>query len=302
MNKGYLNGVYQAKTLSILNDDTINHLKDLNGEQFLKHLEQINYNSLGNSYNSLDESLDLNLKEVRQELDKLTNNKHFGDCLFYESDLVNYKIVYKSITENVGHEKFINSGKYSYDALYEFIANKNNTLINSDDLELYDKLVNINKSSIKDELEQIEIIFHNYYYNLSKKLDETLFIYLNFNRFVKNLNTLLKFKLKDESSKLPLNIILKENIIDEKEWSYLLESSEKEIVEKFGLLYYGKLEKGIINFFETNSLNLLENQIDIVFDDIMLKESFNHSNLAPTIHYIYLKLREYKKLRWAYYE
>lgn len=303
MNKGYLNGVYQAKTLSILSDESINNLKKLNSDDFLSHLETINYNSIGSNYLLLDECLDLNLKEVRSELERLTNNNTFSDALFFNIDLVNYKIVYKSVKENVDSYRYFNSGKYSYEALEQFILHDNNSLIKEEDFDLFNELKMINEIGLKDNLEHIEKTYFNYYYNASKQLDESLFNYLDFSRFINNLKLLLKFKIEENVDSLLFeNLILEETIVSKNEWIYLLTKDEKEIALKFNTLLYGKLEDGVTNFFESNSLIELDLALKKVFDDFMLEKSYNHKSLAPTIYYIYLKLEEQKKLRGAYYE
>lgn len=301
MNKTFLNGFYQAKTTNLIPFDSYFNLNKLQGKEFLEYLKNNNI-GLGSTYANIDEVLNQDLLNVREELNSLTKLSIFGNVFFMDHDLTNFKIIYKSIKYDLAIDELDLVGKFRGEELIQFFKYDNNLLIDQEDLKVLILIKDNLTGNIKVDLELIESIYYNYYYNLVKEDYPSLEAFLGYKRFVNNLNLLFKFRLKDESLLNFSNLLLAEKHVDKDTWINLYTKTEEEIISYFELKFYGKLVPGIKKYFSDKTLTELIKNINEVNDDIITKISFDKNNLGSLVSYIHLKLKENNSLRWSYYE
>lgn len=302
MNKRYLSGIYQARSANILSVEVIDNLKKLNKNELLEYLKNDNY-ATGSKFNNIEEVLSQELINTRNEINTLTESNILGDIFYYKHDLTNVKIVYKSLVYNLEVKDSDLLGKYSIEDLTEFFKHDNNSFIsNSTDLELLTQVKELEKSSIKNDLEAIELIYHNYYYDIVTKTFPELSIYFDTVNFINNLNNFLKIYSRNKDEEVLKQLLQKQTIFDNSDWLELLKVSEELIIEKLSLYYDGVLVEGLKEFFESNKIIKLNEGYTKILDNIMNNLSYDHNGIGSVYYYLHLKNNEIKTIRGLYYE
>lgn len=301
MNKLYLNGIYQAKSSSIYDDDIFDNLRQLNNEQLFEYLKNDNY-GIGSDYNNIDSVIYQELINIRKELESLSGTKLLGDIFYMNSDLINIKIVIKSLEYDLPIENFDPLSKFKIDALVEFFKNGNKSLIQEEDLKILTILSELESVNIKQQLEMIEKTYFDYYYNLVKNKFPELLVYLDTNNFSRNLLNFIKVRNRNGSKEELESLLLEQSVFDKNNFLDLLNDSNDDVVKTLELYYDGKLVNGLTEFFNGGTLNKLEEAINEVTKDIMQNLNYNHQTLGPVYYYLYLKNYEANKIRGVYYE
>lgn len=300
MNLKYLNGIYQAKTTSLLSDDEFNALENLDNKDFFKYLKNKNY-GINSDYENIDSLLEKEAIQVRKELDQLTESNLIGDVLFLNNDLNNFKIVYKSNKYDMPIENYDQVSRYSKESLVQYVKFDNKNLINDNDLKLLERVYNVSESNIKEELQTLEKNAYNYFYDKIKRKYKPLVEYIEIKNFINNLMTFLKLRTRKVGISQLNNALLHQSIFPIKEWEALYDESDEKILDKISLQYYGKLTEAVKNYFDNNDASLLDESADLVISELVQNLSYNHNDIGPIISYIYLKQKEIDKLRRLYY-
>lgn len=301
MNKRYLAGIYQAKSTNVFSNAEFDNFKQLNNNQFIDYLKNSNY-AIGSNYNNIDEIIAKEISNIRLELNTLTNSTLLGNIFYTKNDLNNIKIVYKSLKYNLPIDQFDLSSTYSVEALVEFFKNDNKSLLKEEDILLFEQLKTIDSSSIKVELENIEKVYYNYYFELAKKEFPELVIYLETLNFINNLNNVLKLRSRKDSVENLSTLLLEQSIFPKSDWLEVFTLPEDLFKERISLYYYGKLSEGLNIYLDTNDLTALNKAYDGILNDVATNISFKHEALGPVFSYLHEKQNEANKLRGVYYE
>lgn len=292
----YLNGIYQAKMNQLIKEEDINKL---NKSDLLNYLKNLNYGQ-GSNYLSIDNVISFELKNIRKELNELSGSNLLGDIFFVDEDLVNIKIVYKAVYENVLVENTSIISRFTKHDLFEFFGNNNEAFISNDDIKLLIKIKEVKEESLKKNLELIEKIYYNHILTLVKNDYPLLLSYFLTKNFNHNLLTFLKFKKRNN---IDFNyLLLEQNNFPKSYWLELFELNNDQIIEKLSSTYFGKLTEGLEVFFSTNKTSVLDKVLNDILTDHAQTLSYNLKSVAPVISYLHLKNNEVIKLREAYYE
>lgn len=300
MNLKYLNGIYQAKVTSLLSDDNYRALEQLNHFDFLEYLKNIGYGD-SSTYLTIEDVLVKEALNTRVELNQLTESTLIGDVMFINNDLNNIKIIYKSNRYDIEIDNYDLVSRFSKEALEQYIKYDNRSLINDFDLLLLSQIKDIEQTNIKDELQTIEKLFYNYYYSKIEKAFKPLALYVETLNFVNNLNTFLKMRNRKTSKETLNNALLYQTKFPLKEWEELLDKDNEAILYKVSLLYYGKLEAAVKQFFNNGDTELLFVATNKVLNELTQDLSYNHNDIGPIVSYIHLKITEINNVRRLYY-
>lgn len=298
MNKIYLSGIYQAKHENLIKKAQVD---SLNKEELINYLKNINYGN-GTNYQLLSNILDYELKNVREELNSLSNSNLIGDIFFLKEDLINIKIVYKSIYYNTEIEDYSIVSRFDVNGLEEFFKRGNDSFINTDDLDVFLKLKDVTGDSLKERLEKIEKIYFTYIYNLTKNNLNEFLPYINAVNFNNNLLTFLKLRNRNDNKEYLKDLLLKQNVFDNSFFVDLFDKTNEQITEALNTVYFGNLKEGLEHFFITKNTNILENELTNALTDISQNISYNLNTLGPVLYYLHLKRNEVNDIRWLYYE
>jgi|SRR5690625_3212065 len=298
MNKIYLSGIYQAKHENLIKKAQVD---SLNKEELINYLKNINYGN-GTNYQLLSNILDYELKNVREELNSLSNSNLIGDIFFLKEDLINIKIVYKSIYYNTEIEDYSIVSRFDVNGLEEFFKRGNDSFINTDDLDVFLKLKDVTGDSLKERLEKIEKIYFTYIYNLTKNNLNEFLPYINAVNFNNNLLTFLKLRNRNDNKEYLKDLLLKQNVFDNSFFVDLFDKTNEQITEALNTVYFGNLKEGLEHFFITKNTNILENELTNALTDMSQNISYNLNTLGPVLYYLHLKRNEVNDIRWLYYE
>lgn len=298
MNKIYLGGIYQAKHENLIEKS---HIDNLDQSELLAYLKNINYGN-GSNGHLLSNILDYELKNVREELNSLSNSNLIGDIFFMKEDLLNIKIVYKSIYYNTLIEDYSIVSRFDVSGLEEFFKRGNDSFISSNDLEIFLKLKDITGDSLKERLEKIEKLYYTHIYNLTKNNLPELIEYIDAHNFNNNLLTFLKLRNRNDSKEYLKELLLKQDLLDNSFFIDMFDKSNEQIMEVLSTVYYGRLKEGLEHFFLTKNTNMLEKTLNESLTNVALNLSYNLNSVGPVIYYLHLKQNEVKDIRWLYYE
>lgn len=298
MSNTYLNGIYQSKRNELIE---IEQIKNLNKQELLEHLKNLNYGQ-GATYLSIDQVLAYEMKNVRTELENLSQDNILGDMFFFKDDLANLKIVFKSIFYDVKIDEYNIVSKYSKDDLIEFFLNSNDLFIKAEDLEIMLEIKSVVGETIKDKLENIEKLYFNYVYSQVKKKLPALIDYFKTINFNQNLLTFLKLRKRGEEKEVLKDLLLPQNNFPESYWLELFDLPNEQLVEKLNATYFGKLKEGLEHFFITNNTNVLEKILTEILTEDSFRLSYKINTLGPVLNYLNLKVNEVNNIRRLYYE
>lgn len=298
MNKTYLNGIYQAKHNDLIN---IEDIKSLKREKLIDYLKNLNYGNNSN-FNNISKALDSELKKIREELNSLSGTNLLGDIFFFEEDLLNIKIVLKSIYYNVSIEDYSIISRFEIDSLYEFFKNNNDSFININDLDLFIKIRDIKGETFKDTLELVEAYYFNYIHNLVNINFPELINYIEAKSFNQNLLTFLKLRNRNDNVLNLEKLLIPQNVFPNSSLIDLFEKSDEQIINELNIVSYSKLEEGLTHFFHTKNVNMLENAFNEALTNISLNNNYNLNSIGPVIYFLHLKKNEVNNIRWLYYE
>lgn len=297
MNTIYLNGIYQAKSENLINIDNIKNLDKLN---LINHLKNIDYGS-GSKYQSFDDILNYELKNIREELKELSNSNLIGDIFYLDEDLTNIKIAYKSVFYNIKNERASLVSRFDVEHLIEFFKTNNDAFIHLDDLEIFLQMKDVQGENLKEVLERIEVLYYDYIYQLAKKELPFVIEYIETRNFNRNFLTFLKFKHRKDSAENLKVLLLPQNSFDKFSWLELFELSNDQIVERLNSVYFGLVEESLKDFFETNDIDSLKHVLSERLTEVGLKISYNLDSAGAVFYYLKLKENEINNLRWLYY-
>ncbi|MDY0277640.1 MAG: V-type ATPase subunit [Acholeplasma sp.] len=305
MDLGFLNGVYYVKTESMLNEDDFNTLKRLEKNLFFKYLKTRDY-GFGSKYVSLDKIIEQELLNVRTEVEGFIDNKLLTNVFYLKTDLTNIKIVYKSVRYDTEIRSFDESGSFSKDALVQAFKYNNTNFIPIEIKPLIEKLIKINDFDTKISLQQIERTTYETYLELISKLKDKalkkiLHDYLKWSITIQNLETFLKIKVQSGSIERLQEALIEDEIISVNTWGHLIDSSNKEVLEKLYVHFNKDVVTAIEDFLSTLDYSEVEKEMTQFFLEVIKKNSYDSNTYGPVIYYLYLKELEALKVRRMYY-
>ncbi|VEU80141.1 V-type ATPase subunit [Haploplasma axanthum] len=303
MDINFLNGVYNVKVDSMLSDDDFNTLKRLEKSLFFKYLKTKDY-GFGSKYHSLDEIIAQEIINTKLELESYTDEKIISFVFYLEHDLTNIKIVFKELKYNVVSTMYDNVGNFPNEALHQFFKYDNKALLPNEVYELFDRIKLIDSKNIQETLQNIEKCVYDFYdeYLNKKKTYYPLKAYLEYDKVVSNLKTLLRLRNRNTSLNDFKDALLNESIVGIDNWVNAYELPEREMVNKLSMYFDDFVIDGINDFLKNNDANELEYVFLDYYDEKLKELTYDDNSIAAILYYLHLKRVETFKLREMYYE
>lgn len=301
MDINFLNGIYYIKAESLLGEDDFNALKRFDKNLFLKYLKTRNF-GYRSKYSFLEEVVVQEVINVKEELLSLTQDAFLKDAIYCEHDITNIKMAYKSVKYNIPMATYDRIGSLSVEALLEFFKNGNDKLIP----EYLRNLLSSFKESddTKEYMQEIERKCYDFYEEQAKKkkIYRPMYTYLQLQKVAKNVQTLLKLRIRQADLETFKDAILIEEQIGINNWYELYELSDQELIDKIYILFDEKMASGVEDFIKTRDPNYF-NDVLIQYLEMNLKVlSYDYDSVGPIIYYLFLKNLEIMKVRTLYYD
>lgn len=304
MELDFLNGMYHTKINNILTDDDFNTLRRVGRQRFFRYLKTKDFGR-NSTYKSIDEIIERDLYNAKEELDSNAKDNFITDIFFLENDLTNMKIIYKEVETGIKANNFSNLNRFEKDALYEFFKHGNYKLLPKEHEQLF---IEINKIpldyEIQDFLQALEVVTYNYYSDLarSKKVYLGLSKLLEFNKAMSNLRTFLKFRHKGETlEKLKISL-LEESFIGIDVFIHIYNKNNLEVVNKLMLYFSANLTNAISEYLTNHNMSELRPALKAFEQNFVKELSYDDKSLGPVLYYLYMKDIQGKKVRELYYE
>lgn len=292
----YANGLFKAKSSKLLNQQQLESLIKTNDERFFELLR--NY---GFGINESVEELYVNeIRNLKQELDQALKNEKKMKVFFYPFDLLNTKLIYKQINNNIEAESFyLDIGNIGPNKIYQALKYNNYEDLNDDE----SIFTEINKIDEEDYLlinYEIDKIFINKMQQITKH-NKALNDYVNYKLDLTNILSVIRVKTLNLDKDILNHVIHESNNISKDSLFDLYDKTLDEI-EKYmvNLGYFGASRS--VNLYKRDlNLENLEANFEVNLYELLIDYSFETSGLGYIMSYVYLKLMELKNIKIVYY-
>lgn len=292
----YANGYFKAKSTKILKKEQLETLISKNDEKFFELLR--NY---GFGFNdSVEHLYTKEIKSLKKDLiDSLGNIKNLR-VFFYPIDILNTKLIYKQIKENIQTEEFyLEGGNISFYDIYQ--ALKYDKYTNIEEYEqLFKEIKNIQETDYQKINYIIDFLFIKLMYK-EVKGSLPLSDYLNVKLDIINLLTVIRVKKLNLGKEFLNNSVFTTKTLSKNEFIQLYDYSLEEIENKINNLGYFTLKRSLEKYRRTNDLEALESDFETDLYEILIDYSFQTEGLSFIMTYIYQKLMELKNIKIIYY-
>lgn len=292
----YANGYFKAKSTKILKKDQLETLISKNDEKFFELLRNYGFGI----NDSVEQLYAKEIKNLKKDLfDALGNIKNLS-VFFYPIDILNTKLIYKEIKENIKTEEFyLEGGNISYYDIYQALKYDKYTNILQYE-QLFKKIKNIEETSYQKINYIIDSLFIEQMYKDAKG-SKPVSDYLNVRLDIINLLTIIRVKELNLGKEFLENSVFETKTLSKNEFILLYDYSLEEIEKKANNLGYFTLKRSIEKYRRTNDLEVLESDFEIDLYEILIDYSFQTEGLSFIMTYVYQKLMELKNIKIIYY-
>ncbi len=292
----YANGLFKAKSTALLKKKDYQSLTEVDDDLFFARLRGFGFGFSQDIDDFYQETL-LNLKKellaAKIPLDAVS-------LFFYQDDLVNTKLYYKSIHYDIEVNKYIlNSGNIKPIHLYNALKNKDYKGVNQA-TDLFRKINNLSLDSIKETDDMINKLYVEHIKN-TIIYHPPLLDYLNTRLDLTNILTIIRGKTLDLAEKEVLSSIIVTPNIDLLKAKELLSLSKKDFADYLTKLGYDQVSLAVKAYLSDKNIEKLEKQIDQSFYDILYNHTFDSSGLGYIMMYVYQRLMEIKNIKVLFY-
>lgn len=292
----YANGYFKAKSTKILTKGQLETLIAKNDEKFFELLR--NY-----GFGFADSVEDLYIKEIKRlqkDLKDALGDLKSLKVFFYPYDILNTKLIYKQIRENIKTEEFyLDAG--NIDPHYIYQALKYGKFIDFSEYEkMFLKIKNIKERDYQKVNYLIDSLFVDKMHEVVKG-SKALTDYLNVKLDITNFLTIIRVKKLNLGKDFLEQAIFKTNSLSKKEFIDLYDKSIEEIAKKANNLGYFTLRKSIEEYGKKEDLETLESNFLKDLFKILIDYSFASEGLGFIMSYVYQKLMELKNIKIIYY-
>lgn len=293
----YANGLFKAKSTSILKENQLETLIAKTDEQFFELLK--NY---GFGFN--DSVEDLYVKEInklkRELIDALGSLKELK-VFFYPFDILNTKLIYKHVKNEIETRDFyLKVGNIDPLLIYEALKYDN-----YENLKEYETLFkNIKKIEEKD-YQKINYKIDSLFIELMKdvaKSDCAIKDYLNVKLNLTSILSLIRAKALGLPKEELKYIIHSSETLPKQTVINLYDKSINELIKFTINLGYYSVSRSLEQYGRDNDLNRFEINLESNLYEILIDYSFQSEGLGFIMSYVYRKLMELKNIKIIYYD
>lgn len=292
----YANGYFKAKSTKILKKQQLETLIAKSDEKFFELLR--NY---GFGFNDSIEHLYVKeIKALKKDLIDALDNLDELKIFFYPFDILNTKLIYKQVKENLSTEKFqLNIGNIDPFDIYQALKHDKYTNI----LE-YEELFKEIKNTKKTEYQQINYLIDSLFVEEMKKIAKSskpLSDYLTVKLDITNLLTIVRAKRLKLGKEFLEYAVFEGGSLTKNEYIKLYDYSLEELELKVNNLGYFSLKRSLVEYKKTLDLGTLESNFERNLNEILIDYSFQTQGLGYIMTYINLKLAELNNIKIIYY-
>lgn len=293
----YANGFFSAKSTTLLDKKQYETLLQTNTEDFFNNLRNL---GLGHA-TSIEALYNQNLHRLKKDLETTVGVVEELKIFFYPIDLVNTKLIYKSIYQNINIKGyFVEGGNLSEQTIYNALKNRDYKNLNDFEKDLFAKINNLDRTNFILANTKIEHLFYEFMQTLVKD-KHPLNKYLETQINLINILSVIRGKVLDISDEELQLTIIKTNSFDHHTAKTLFGSNLSDIesyVEKLG---YTNVSNSIRAYRQDENIELLQTNIEKNFYDLMTTYTFNMDDYGYIIMYIYKKLKELENIKLIYF-
>lgn len=292
----YAVGYFKAKSTKLLSKQQYETLINKNDEKFFELLRNYGFGFNDSVEDLYKKEINLLKKDLKDALKKINELKVF----FYPYDILNTKLIYKEIKENINTEQFyINTG--NIDPLHIFQALKYDNYVDVLEYENLFKEVNkiedSNYQKINNKIDSLYIEKMKEVVKKSKPLKD----YLNVRLDINNLLSIIRAKKLSLGKEFLEYAIFETKSLSKNEFINLYDNSLDEIEKKAINLGYFSLARSLNDYKRDKDLEMLESNFEADLYQILIDYSFQAEGLGYIMSYIYLKFMELKNIKIIYY-
>lgn len=293
----YANGYFKAKSTKILTKGQLETLIFKNDEKFFELLRNYGFgftDSVEDLYLKGIKNLQKDLKDALGDLKSLK-------VFFYPFDILNTKLIYKEIKENIKTEKYyLDVGNIDPYYIYQALKYEKFT----DILEYEDMFTKIKKIKETD-YQKINYFIDSLFTDKMREVvkgSKALTEYLNVKLDIVNFLTIMRVKKLNLPKEFLEHAVFETKSLSKKEFIDLTDKSLEEIANKANNLGYFSLKKSIEEYQKKEDLEILESNFNKDLYKILIDYSFDSAGLGFIMSYIYQKLMELKNIKIIYYD
>ncbi len=292
----YANSYFKAKSTKLLSKQQLESLIAKSDEKFFELLR--NY---GFGFNESIEHLYVKeIKALKKDLeDALGDLKEFK-IFFYPYDVLNTKLIYKEIKENIQTEAFyLDCGNINPSDIYQ--ALKYGKYM---DLKEHEELFGEIRKIKETNYQKINYIIDSLFIERMKetvKGSSPLTEYLTVKLDVTNLLTVIRVKKLNLGKEFLEDAIFETNSLSKKEFIELYDSTLEGLERKANNLGYFSVKRSLEEYRRNKDLESLESNLEADLYKVLIDYSFKTEGLGYIMTYIYEKLMELKNIKIIYY-
>lgn len=292
----YANGLFKAKSTNLLKKNQFETLLSVNDERFFELLRTYGFGI----NTSIDELYANEIYKLKKDLVDSLNDLKELKVFFYPFDILNTKLIYKQVKENIDTDEFyIDNGNIDPNKIYQALKYQSYQDL-YDDEELF---VEINKITETD--------YHKINYKIEKKFIETMLKtaksskpvrdYLNLKLDITNILTIIRIKeLGLNKDVLKYTLHETENLTEDILLS-LYDKSFNEIERYVNNIGYFSVARSIDKYIKEKDLENLEGNLEYNLYELLINYSYESEGLGYIMSYVYFKLMELKNISIIYY-
>lgn len=292
----YANGLFKAKSTSILKQNQLETLIAKTDEQFFEHLK--NY---GFGFNDSIEHLYVKeINKLKKELvDALGSLKELR-VFFYPYDILNTKLIYKELKEDINTKNFyLKAGNIDPHHIYEALKYDNYEYLKEDE-SLFVAIKKIAEVDYQKINYKIDALFIKKMQKVARS-DRSTSDYLEVKLNLTSILSLLRAKALNLPEEALKEIIHPTKSLPQQTMINLYDKPINEL-QKFAVnLGYYSVARSLEQYGRDNDLENLESNFESNLYEILIDYSFQSEGLGFIMTYIYRKLMELKNIKIIYY-
>lgn len=293
----YANGLFKAKSTSILKENQLETLIAKTDEQFFELLK--NY---GFGFNdSIEHLYEKEVKKLKKELTDALGGLKELKVFFYPYDILNTKLIYKQVKNDIDTKDFyLKAGNIDPHLIYQALKYDN-----YEDLKEYETLFKEIKKIDEVDYQKINYKIDALFIEKMKEVarsDRSVRDYLNVKLNLTSVLSLIRAKALNLPKEELQQIIHATNSLPQKTIINLYDKSINEL-KKFSInLGYYSVSRSLEQYSRDKDLENLESNFESNLAEILIDYSFQSEGLGFIMSYVYRKLMELKNIKIIYYD